>query len=122
MGITSEKVETKEEVTVYEDVQSGKYYIGSHTLHWSLDLSSNSITLSLTDRPDLGTRVISRENPEAEFRVDEPWYRKLYAKISGNFDSKQLLLNGNVTVLTGSYHPSERSRVKKYENVIITSW
>jgi hypothetical protein len=125
MGIISEKLETKEDVLLdekIEDIQAGKYYMGTHSLHWSLDLSSNTITLNLVNRPDLGTKVISRERSEAEFRVDQPWYKQLNAKISGNFDSKQLILNGSVTLLTGSPHPSERSRIKKYENVIIASW
>lgn len=125
MGIISEKMDTKEDDVAEdqtENIQKGKYYMATYSLHWSLDLSSNTVTLNLTNRPDLGTKVISRENSEAEFRVDEPWYRRLYAKISGNFDTRQILLNGSVTILTGSPRPSERSKKIKYENVIITSW
>jgi hypothetical protein len=125
MGIISEKIDTKEDATIdekTENIQNGKYYMGNYSLHWSLNLSSNTITLNLINRPDLGTKFISRENSEAEFRVDEPWYRGLNAKISGNFDSRQLLLNGSVVILTGSPRPGERWFRKKYENVILTSW
>jgi|SRR5687767_872320 hypothetical protein len=125
MGIISEKIDTNEDAVIEsqtENIQNGKYYIGPYSLHWSLDLSSNAITLNIINKPDLGTKVISRENSEAEFLVDKPWYEKLHAKISGNFDARQLLLNGSVTILTGSPRPRERARNKKYENVIITSW
>ena len=121
MVITSEKLDTKEDVIPEDEmnIQNGKYYIGKYSLHWSLDLSSNTFTLNLINRPELGTKVVSRDNPEAEFRVDEPTYKRLYAKMSGNFDSRQLLLNGHAAYYQG---PPRGIRIKKYENVIITSW
>lgn len=49
MVITSEKLDTKEDVIPEDEmnIQNGKYYIGRYSLHWSLDLSSNTFTLNL---------------------------------------------------------------------------
>ena len=125
MGIVTEKTDTQEDVMIKDEVgsvQNGKYYMGSYGIHWSLNMSSNTITLNIANRPDLGIKVISNENPHAEFHVDEPWYKRLNAKISADFNSRQLSLDGNVIILTGSPRPSERWFTRRYENVIIVSW
>jgi len=118
MGIISQEGEAYEDTIIDENIQGGKYYMGSYTLQWSIDLSSNEITLNLANRPDLGTKVISKKNLEAEFHVDSPRHKILHAKISGNFDSNQLLLNGYVKFVMLN-HKWKRVR---YENIILTSW
>lgn len=125
MGIITEKSDTQEDIIIEDEVgsvQNGKYYMSDYAIHWSLDMSSNTITVNIGNRPDLGIKVISYEKPYAEFRVDEPWYKRLNAKMSGDFNSKQLLLNGETIILTGSPRPSERWFTRRYENVIIASW
>jgi hypothetical protein len=124
VGIISEKVDMNEKPLLekeIEDIQNGKYYMGDYSIHWSLNLSSKTIILTLNPIhvSQLGkTKIISRKKSEAEFRVDTPWNKTLYAKISGNFNAKKLLLNGSVI----TRHVRGGWTTKKYENVIITSW
>lgn len=125
MGITTEETDTQNDIIIgneLSNIQNGKYYMGSYSIHWSLDLTLHRVTINITNRPDLGSKIIDKKFSVAEFRVDEPWYRRFHAKISGNFTSRQLSLDGNVIILTGSPRPGERWYTRKYENVIITTW
>lgn len=102
MGIICEKLDMKEKPLLdekIEDIQNGKYYMGDYSIHWSLNLSSKTVTLTLNPIhvSQLGkTKVISRKKSQAEFRIDTPWEKTLYAKFSGNFNTKKLLLSGSV--------------------------
>jgi hypothetical protein len=122
MGIITEKIELNEDDMIEDEMETnqyGKFNVGRwYSIYWSLDLLSETITLNITNRPDLGIKVINRKNTVAEFRVDTPRYRKLYAKLSGDFNSKQLSLSGNGIV----GNPRTGWRTRTYENVIIISW
>jgi hypothetical protein len=89
--------------------------MGSYSIHWSLDLLSDTITLNVANRPVLGTKVISKENPRASFYVAN----SLDAKFSGDFNLKQLSLSGSVRLPPHHFHPGT---LRKYENVIVVSW
>jgi hypothetical protein len=89
----------------------------SYPINWSLDLASNTITLNIINNPGLGTKIINENNPSAEFHIDND--NKFNAKISADFQIKQLLLNGRVRY-RGGMHPAWRS--KTYENIVITTW
>lgn len=121
VGIKTEKIDLSEYDAISDDQeynQNGKFYMGRYTIYWSLDLMSETITLDVTNRPDLGIRVIDKSNPTAEFRIDSPLYKKLYAELSADFNSKQLSVSGDVTI----GNPRTGWRNRKYENVIIATW
>ena len=101
-----------------ENIQKGKFYISSYSIHWSLDLLSETITVGITDRPDLGIKVIDKKNTVAEFRVDKPQYKRFYTKLSADFNIKQLSVSGSAMYLI----PHSRFRTRTYKDVIILSW
>lgn len=130
MGIKNERITEQEDVKVEDEIvendhignPSGTYNMTGNVIGWSLNLQTNIITLNIMNRPDLGTKVIDKNNAAAEYRVDQPWYHSFLAKISADFTLKQLLLNGSATYLTGSPRPGQRWGRNKYENVLITTW
>lgn len=109
----------EEEVT--ESIQSGTYDMRHNQINWSLDLSSNSITVKIINRPNLGTKIINENNPVIEYRSNDRFtIPRFYAKIIANFDLKHLLLDGHVKYSCGRI--GRQSCTKKYENIILTSW
>lgn len=92
--------------------------MGTNIINWSIDFSHNTITVEI---PPLGTKIPNENNPVAEFRRDGPNYRKFFAKISADFELRQLLLNGYKRYRI-SRGESKRTKTTRYENVIITSW
>jgi hypothetical protein len=130
MGIKTEKITEPEDVKVEDEIvendhignPSGTYNMTGNVIGWSLDLLSDTITLNIMNRPDLGTKIIDKDSMTVEYRVDQPWYHSFLAKISADFTLKQLLLSGHATYLTGDPRPSHRWGRNKYENVIITTW
>jgi hypothetical protein len=130
MGIKSEKVDAPDGVKADDEIfenerignPSGTYSMTGRVISWSLDLSSLTIKLNIINRPEFGSKAIDKVNTVAEFRQEEPWYQSFRATISADFNSKQLLLNGFATYLTGSPHPGHRWGKNTYENVVLTNW
>ena len=120
MGITiEENIEAlkdytdEDKIEVSEGNPNGVYDIGGYSINWSLDLSSNTITLNIPNKPNLGTKIINVNNPDAHYEGD-----KFYVKITADFELKQLLLNGHRRINLPHHGP----RTIKYENIIITTW
>jgi hypothetical protein len=103
----------EDKMEVSEGNPHGVYEIGGYSLNWSLDLSSNTITLNIPNRLDLGTKIINVNNPVAHYSG-----KKFYAEISADFELKKLLLNGYQRISLPHHGP----RTIKYENIIITTW
>ena len=125
MGITDEESEIPESGEIkgetFEDNISGTYRLPAYVVGWSLDLSSSTITVNVN--PDLGTKVITRDNTVVEYRIDSPRDKAFLAKISADFNLKQLVLNGyaNYTV-PRPHRPTSTLKTRKYENVLLTTW
>jgi len=123
MGITIEEnikalkdYTDEDKIEVSEGNPNGVYDIGGYSINWSLDLSSNIITLNIPNKPDLGTKIINENNPNAHYEGN-----KFYVKISADFELKHLLLNGQVRYrIHSGMHPAYGT--KKYENIVLTTW
>lgn len=112
------EVETKESV-ISENNQTGTYVMFNRSINWNLDLSSETITLNIVNKPELGTKIITKENTIVRFSDFPHHHMGFSAEISGDYKLKQLLLNGYVIY---NYHPPRSYKKKTYTDVIITSW
>ena len=118
--------DSNSENEIPQNIQSGIYNMesnmGSYPINWYLDLTSNTITINILNKPDLGAKIINENNPIAEFRIVHfANVDKFSAKISSDFQIKQLSLNGQVRYrIHGGMHPAYGT--KKYENIVLTTW